>query len=362
MYRALDAVLCRAASLPVNFDFPAWPPVNDNTFTAEQATRWLAEVCCNKKLVAAISAASPILVDRARRASTGQCRDKRQLHRIVASVARYMLRMTSRATPFGLFAGVTAVQIASHAEIRWGDNHRPILRAHAGWLDAAVTSLERCPALVWRLPVRVNGLVTTRDDRLVLPYQRPSSTPSTPDATPMVTEVSLRRTPLLSAILTHTRTLITAGDLHAKLTAEFPDRSPEQIGQVIRRLAQLRVLVTALRPPLTVPDGLGYVCAQLTAVEAHTIPEIASVVEAITDLHAYLRAGAPTTIPIGLPPRLAEQLAAPTPGVDPQPLWVDLKLDADITLPHTVVQRACEAARVLTRLTPYPQGLPEWRA
>jgi hypothetical protein len=39
---------------------------------------------------------------------------------------------------------------------------------------------------------------------------------------------------------------------------------------------------------------------------------------------------------------------------------VDLLVDADIVLPEEVAREAAAAAAALTRLTPYPRGLPAW--
>jgi hypothetical protein len=47
---------------------------------------------------------------------------------VVESVIRYVLRLTSRATPFGLFAGVAPLRIGSTASVRWDERH------HATWL------------------------------------------------------------------------------------------------------------------------------------------------------------------------------------------------------------------------------------
>jgi hypothetical protein len=81
---------------------------------------------------------------------------------LVLATARYLLRMTGRSTPFGLFAGVATARVGSDPAVRWGGHHRPVIRPGTAWLDAVITALEGCPSLLRRLPVTLNN--TARDD------------------------------------------------------------------------------------------------------------------------------------------------------------------------------------------------------
>ncbi|MFD9112068.1 lantibiotic dehydratase [Streptomyces bottropensis] len=76
----------------------------------------------------------------------------RSVRRTAASLARYLLRMQHRATPFGLFAGPAPGSIGT-ARVTWGKEHRAFARADAEWLNAAITALEGNREVLRRLPV-----------------------------------------------------------------------------------------------------------------------------------------------------------------------------------------------------------------
>ena len=108
MYRHTDAVLVRAAAHLAGTDPPPWPDLTGSTGAdAGQWRDWLERVWSQRQLAEAIEVASPVLARQVGKALAGHCDEPRQIRRIVMSVARYALRMTDRATPFGLFAGVT---------------------------------------------------------------------------------------------------------------------------------------------------------------------------------------------------------------------------------------------------------------
>lgn len=66
-------------------------------------------------------------------------------------MTRCLLRMTGRSTPFGLFAGVAAAAVGVPPVVRWGAEHRPVVRAGGSWLVAVIGDLESSPALRRRL-------------------------------------------------------------------------------------------------------------------------------------------------------------------------------------------------------------------
>ena len=96
------------------------------------------------------------------------------LRRAVLSVLRYLLRARSRATPFGLFAGVEAARIGAAPALRAGTGHRAVTRPDAAWTAALVDRLEQHPRLRPRLTLLSSSLAVERDRRLMVVH-RPSS-------------------------------------------------------------------------------------------------------------------------------------------------------------------------------------------
>ncbi|WP_018909419.1 lantibiotic dehydratase [Salinispora arenicola] len=361
MFQILDALLIRASTHPVTFDLPPWPDLTGEIHP-DPVSDWLTAVWSRQKLAAAITAASPTLADQVERIRTGQCHDIRQLRRTVASTARYLLRMTGRSTPFALFAGVAPAPLGAKPAVRWGQLHQPVLRADGAWLAGVIALLEECPALLHRLPVMLNDLAHVHEDRVIVPFARPPATQGRPGDAPAPVDVSVRRTAAVAAVTTYARRPIIVADLIAKLCTDFPSCSASVAEAAIARLVRTGVLLTALGPPMTATDGLAHVLAQLTAVEAEAIPELTDTVQALMTIGDQVRSSrhGSTAASGGLHRALVEQMNAMRVGVS-QPAAVDLRLDATITLPDTLVKHAREAAAALTRLTPYPRGLPAWQ-
>ncbi|UGY95031.1 lantibiotic dehydratase [Streptomyces gobiensis] len=120
----------------------------------------------------AIEVASPFLARRVQKLCDGSPQTPRQVRRMAMSVARYLLRTTSRATPFGLFSGVIPVGFGRRLTVGWGGDHRAVARADASWLAEVVSDLEACIELLQRLPVVMNNLCFVRGGRLVVPCQQ----------------------------------------------------------------------------------------------------------------------------------------------------------------------------------------------
>jgi lantibiotic biosynthesis protein len=103
-YRSCDVALLRAARAPI-WNAPArWP---DPTSPGDSMD-WLSQLWAREPLTEAIRVASPGFADRVETLLSEGARTAKQIRRATASVVRYTLRGSTRATPFGLFAGVCA--------------------------------------------------------------------------------------------------------------------------------------------------------------------------------------------------------------------------------------------------------------
>ncbi len=363
MYRWVDAVTVRAATHPGAVDLPAWPDLTSSSVdTVDQWRDWLDRVWSSEQVADAIAVASPVLARQVRKVCDGRCRDVRDMRRIVTSVARYMLRMTGRSTPFGLFAGVAAVRLGPEAMVRWGEQHQPVVRPDAAWLAAVVGDLEGCSELVRRLPVVANNLCITRGDRLIVPLQRNTGTYGDPSAAAGLVDVSVGHTRAVDSAVRHADAPIAVDDLAERLACEFPQASPVKIDGMLLDLIRSGVLVTGLRPPMTASDGLGHVLAQLDAAGADTMPQVSERVRGLREVRDGIACHNRATQSEDRRDqrhRLAEQLDRAS-GLTNQSVTVDLRLDIDLVIPESVARHAATAAAALTRLTPHPQGLPAW--
>jgi len=152
-FRPVGPVLVRASTVPGTSDSP--PPPGT---AAPDELAWLATQWGHPELRDAVSLASPDLAARVDHLLADAEPPVRAVHRAVAATAAYLARWQRRATPFGLFAGVTAVTIGS-AGARIGDKHTAVARADADWLTRVVDHLEQDHRLRPTLLVVTKSLV-----------------------------------------------------------------------------------------------------------------------------------------------------------------------------------------------------------
>jgi thiopeptide-type bacteriocin biosynthesis protein len=268
-------------------------------------------------------------------------------------VARYVLRAEQRATPFGLFAGVTSTAFGPRAGAMWGSDHTVIARASAEWLTAVVEGLESCPELLERLHVMLNNTAQVRGGQLVVPYES-----DTHSDRRRAVEASIALTEPLRVILDAAREPICAGVLADKLAAGFPEAGPGRAQRLVRGLIHNHVLITSLHAPSTETDALDYLLGQLDAVNADTVAPVTDTVHELRAARADLRScGSP-----GGRARAAARMRAVVPGLRRHPLALDLRLNATVELPEQVTREVERAAGVLARVSALPFGTAAWKA
>ncbi|WP_405088647.1 lantibiotic dehydratase family protein [Microbispora sp. NBC_01389] len=277
---------------------PDLPPWPGPTAPLERWRSWLAAAWADDAFRQAASSASPDL-DRKVQAILGGLSVKvRRARRAALATARYTIRYARRSTPFGLFAGVALTEFGDVAEVRFGELHQAVARPDPVALDAAVSDLEADGERMADVDVCVNNLAALRGGRVYVPSEGAS-------------EFSLALTPAVALVLDAARAPIRYSTLTDKLAAEFPSTNERHRAGLVAELLRVRLLRSSLRAPATVVDP------------ADPLPA------ALKDT----------------PYRAA----------------VDLRLDAAVRLPTTVVTEVETAATVLTRLTVYPTGTSAWR-
>ncbi|HEY5833933.1 lantibiotic dehydratase [Streptomyces sp.] len=321
---------------------------------------WLKQQWQREEVRRAVETASPVLTQQIHEAlKIDSSPDERRVRRLVHSLASYLLRWHGRATPFGLFAGVTTAQVRGEVAVRWGERHRAVARADAQWSAAVVKILEQHPGLLERLPVVANGAAFVRGSRLVVAGQPPGDRPGV--LAPM--EISVRHTQPVRTAMEAAREPIRFGELVKLLAADYPTAPPDRVSSLLAELVSQYFLITSLRAPMTVPDALGHIRAQLAAAHAEELPDLADLVQELRAIHDDLSRHNHT-----VPPASAQVIRATVANrmkamsdIAPQPLMVDTALDCEIAFPKAVIREAEAAASALLRLTPYPFGYPRWK-
>ncbi|MCZ4123664.1 lantibiotic dehydratase [Streptomyces sp. H39-S7] len=343
MYHALDAGIIRASVTPMAVTLPSWP---GESAGRAQLGDWMGEVWADASRAEAISHAAPVLAQAVRKALNGSVPQTR-IESTARSLARYLLRMQHRATPFGLFAGAAPVRLGQRAHVRWGTEHRAFAGADAGWLREIITALERDSEVLRNLAVIADSTWTVQGPRIVVPYQPGTSGP---------TSTSLRRTRAAEQTLALARTPIRVRDLVDKIRTNYPDTPAPTIETMITNLVDHRVLLTELSPPMTTMDPLGHLVHQLKKAEVDT-----SATARLRHVHRNLQRHdlARTDEQAGLRAEAVDLMSALT-SVTVRPLVVNVRPDAEIVLPDKVAREAEQALRAIAGITPYPNGSPAW--
>ncbi|WP_433514309.1 lantibiotic dehydratase [Nonomuraea sp. CA-143628] len=441
-FRHFDAALIRAAAHAAEPNVPPWPepgfpPLpepdvvpwsephvllsrepDDEAADVERWCEWLVQIWARESVAAAVSLASPVLAAQIEAVRAGRRPRPGRLRRMALSLARYLVRMRGRATPFGTFAGVAPLRFGAAPEHPAGAP-RTRTTADGVWLAAVIARLESDPELRHRLPVMVNDLAFVRGERLVVPWQPHAGDPARSE----LTQLSVRHSAAVRTVMELAQAPVRAGDLVDGLAAAFPGARVPAIEAMVAELVTCGVLITSLRPPSTSVDGLAYVLDQLRDAAANslgttpqdqvreavpqdqeqeapqdqvealpqgqvqeaTLPgreaevgslgrgsEVARLVRELRAIHVGLRVadratgetgktGATSEAAVRARRAVGARMRDVVPVEVAQPLTVDLRLGGSVVLPREVAAEAESAAGALWRLTPDPAGHPAWR-
>lgn len=305
---------------------------------------WLKAVWARRGFADAVRMASPGLADRLDRIVDGSPTDDKQVRRATLSTVRYLVRSTSRQTPFGLFAGVATASVGKRTQVRWGHAHHAVARADAQWLADVVERLESSPELLQRLDVVFTDLAVRRGARL--------ETPHGPD------KVSIRHTSALDLVCQYAASPVRLAILADKLADAFPATPASAARGMLTELVSKGFLITCLRVPLTVIDPLAHVVDRLEHVNAGQVQSVAPILSELAAIQWQI--GRHNDGESGIRHAIAAAMRKLS-SAGRTPLAVDLRLDCDVQIPEHVIHEVERAASALARLTRQPTGEAPWR-
>ncbi len=326
------------------YDPLGWALVRAPALPVESLADLGTETAGDPLVAAALAVASPSLHGQMARDQMARDQASERRARASAGVLRYLIRMSTRATPFGLFAGVGLARLDDATDLALGAFPGTTqARPDMGWLMALVGLLEARPEVRAQLRLLANPAVRIVGGRAQL--DESVGADGRVDGGP----VTVRASGAVRRALAAAREPVRWSDLAAQLTEELA-AAPERVERLLTTLWEQTFLLTELRPPLTGPSPAQHVLERLADVPAAR-EEHDALAEVVADLAAWDQA--PLAERPGRLEVVGERMGALVPAYDRSTVQVDAALD----LPRDRIAAAVgdEAARVaelLLRLGP----------
>lgn len=277
----------------------------------------------------------------------------RNAERRDGKLLRYLIRMSTRPTPFGLFAGVALGHWGERTDLALAATAaRTRTRLDMGWLYRFVLELEARPEVRRHLRLVANPAALVRAGRVWLAELAPGGADGPPR------QVSVRATGAVLRALAAARRPIPYGELAAELLAAVPGATPARVEALLTALWEQTLLLTDLRPPLTTGDPAGAVADRLRAIPA---PAAAAALTQLESLRACAEAfdRLPPAPGLEVYRDLLVQAGVTTAERSDPPLQVDTAHRlAGRAVTGAVAAEVARAADLLLRLSPHPRGLP----
>lgn len=353
-YKAADFFLLRAPVLPVDV-FSRIDSV-DTFLASDSETKacqsWyglLKELAEQPAILQSLAAASSALLEGIARTQRGEISQRAK--RAYSRLCRYIIRMSTRPTPFGLFAGVAVGNFARCTKVQLDELpvRRMRTRPDMDWLLSVIQNVEQRPELLPHMRVVVNQTVYQAGARVILPY---ADVYGQQDQR----SISLRVTPVVQYVLERARSPIPYYELHTSIQERFPQANTQQINRLLQQLWENHILTSNLRPPLTRADPARYILEQISALPG-TEPVSSALDKVLQKAMEIDRNGAGGSVElIRNLKELQEQLV---PANAHMPFQIDTALQLKSNqLNHAIGEAAAQAGEALLRLSPLSQGMP----
>ncbi|MBQ6640375.1 MAG: lantibiotic dehydratase [Saccharopolyspora sp.] len=356
LFAAWDFYLLRA---PLGATRPQLTGAETDAGAQAACSRLLRRAVQDEHLMEALALASPSLRGLLLRVAAGDGGAvlPAQLRRAAFAVLRYDLRMRTRPTPFGLFAGVACGDFESDVDAGRlprtpaRGSQRTRTQVDMQWLLGVVQELETRAVEMPALRVHAHPALVVRGDRVVLDC---ASTFGAVPGRNSRARVSVRHSAPVRRALELGTEPVRLGQLTERLVAEFGERARERVRGLLSSLIAEEVLLTELRPALDGSDPLTRLCEVLDAANAAPVAQRHLELRELADrIAAYDR------IPAGSGAAALADTVADAQRIHqhPTPLHVDARLAGSTALPAAVAAEVAGAAELMWRTSTPKIGL-----
>jgi thiopeptide-type bacteriocin biosynthesis protein len=340
LYRALDFAMLRAPLQPVE----NYLALSGAGVRADAGSGTLAPTDAHVRRALAIG--SPSLLEALDRTPP----DNEKAARLTAKLRRFLVRMSTRPTPYGTFAGAALARWGAHTDLSLDGAFRTRTRVDMDWLVQYVLGLEEQPAIRNQLRWVANSAVWIQHGRALLSERVP------PRAGVGSGSVSIAATPVVRQVLDLARAPIPYPALVEHLMATTPSATGEKVERVLQQLWELGFVRTELMPAVTFEDPTKWVRDRLAPITGGKA--------LCVQLDGLRRAiAACDTVAVEQAPGALRKAAAHAAFLGRTqtelPLQVDMALGlSGEHISFAIAEEAARTAELLLKLTPVPSGPP----
>lgn len=198
-------------------------------------------------------------------------RSNKKDYAIYTSLYKYLIRATTRPTPFGILSSVMLGKFCSNNKSNYVfriKNKRKIdVKVDMYWLCGVIHSLENDYDVLSKIDVKWNKLCYISGKRLKNPYFANHGIYHDVSDLP-VEKIDINYTPLIKLIMDETDEYISFEKLKDKIMCKYPLVPEETVFGTLKLLIDNEIIFTELRIPTYCKDSLKYVIDVLTKKDA----------------------------------------------------------------------------------------------
>ena len=190
---------------------------------------------------------------------------KKKIKNLDIGIKKYLIRMATRPTPYGLFAGVGLGEFGTSTSLKvCSKRHIKDVKADTHWLFHVIYKIESDITLLSDLNLKWNDICYQWGNRIKNPYFSNHGDINNED---IIEESNIRYTNLLNIVRENTREFIPFSKLKMAILEQYEGVPEKLVGNTILDLVENEYLLTDLRLPAYCDDTLGYVIEKLKNVK-----------------------------------------------------------------------------------------------
>ncbi|MEN8908333.1 MAG: lantibiotic dehydratase [Clostridiales bacterium] len=269
LFTTLNFFMIRTPILPLEFfDIICFNDEKTDKFSNDLYGK-IMQLSKNKAIREAIAVASLSLLKSIDKINFEKNPKKKE--QTVINFVKYLIRMSTRATPFGLFSAVTTGSITeekSNISLFSANSYKKNIRPDMEWLLSIIKKIEQDVNYVKQLNICTNSLVDYSGERAYLAYSTSYGKENKNDKEQNNMEnVSVRFTEAVEFAFDCAKNPINYNSLLNKLFIKYPEEAKKVIEDFVWQLFETEFFISELRPPLMIKSPFEYVLNKMSFIK-----------------------------------------------------------------------------------------------